>query len=149
MAKIIILDTGKKKDYTIFTHPDHRMLIYYFLLSLLVITIPYCIMRVWNIITTRYYIHLDRIVIEQGLINITRNEIQWYRIKSFQTDRSLFEQFFGLSSFLVFTSDKNLTSVKLLHMDGWREFEETFTELTEKSKRKNKDKELNLYSLNS
>lgn len=152
MSKIIIYEpTDENEESFIMTHPSSWMLVYYAIIgllgSVLIIPLIYTSIKMWEIMTTRYYFYEDRMVIERGLFFKTKNNIQWYRIKSIQSDRPLWQQFFGLGSFDVVTSDRFANNFRIIALSDWSTFEQMFQEIIEDSKDKNSHKELNHFAL--
>lgn len=151
MAVYILNDSTDPKDEYILTHPSHWMLLYYLLVAILgaVLIIPffYGLKKMWDISTTYYYFYEDRLVIERGLIFKEKNDIQWYRIKSFNVDRPLMQQLFGLGTFNMITSDRLAKTFELYALPNWNHFDTLFTDQIEYDKRNNSDKELNHFAL--
>lgn len=53
----------------------------------------------------KYEVNERTIVERKGILNVTRTEIHYYRIKSIMVDEPLWMRFFGLSNVMVKSSD--------------------------------------------
>lgn len=152
MSNILTYENPENtNDFMIVTHQDHRMMIWYTLVALLggifIYPLYWGFKKSWEVATTTYYFYPDRVVIEKGLFSKTKNEIQWYRIKSFQTTRSFIEMIFKLGTFDLETSDQFSGAQSLSHLSSYESFYNMINDLTEESKSNNTNKETNHFIL--
>ena len=62
---------------------------------------------------TRYALSDDRLFTSVGFLNIKDDEILLYRVRDFDTSRSLFQRLFGVGTVTVMSSDKSMPNLVL------------------------------------
>jgi len=62
---------------------------------------------------TRYKLSEDRLFISVGFLNIKDDEVLLYRVRDIDTQRSLWQRFFGVGTVTVLSSDQTMPSLVL------------------------------------
>ena len=62
---------------------------------------------------TRYAMSEDRLFISVGFLNIKDDEILLYRVRDIDTNRTLWQRFFGVGTVTIMSSDKTMPTMVL------------------------------------
>jgi uncharacterized membrane protein YdbT with pleckstrin-like domain len=95
----------------------------------------------------RYEINERTIVERKGILDVTRNEIHYYRIKSIRVEEPLWMRLFNLSNVFVKTSDPYLPELKLYAVPSGTLVREELRSMTSKRRKEENVREFDMYNL--
>jgi uncharacterized membrane protein YdbT with pleckstrin-like domain len=82
-----------------------------YLLCLLVIPIPWAIVRWLQVKTTTYRLTTERLITERGIFNKTTDTLELYRVRDLQITQPFFQRLFGLQTIHLLTADTSTPCV--------------------------------------
>ena len=62
---------------------------------------------------TEYSLDNDRLYIRRGLLNLTDDEVQLFRIQDFRVEYKLIDRIFGVGDIIIKSTDRTSPTVKL------------------------------------
>lgn len=83
---------------------------------------------------TRYMLSDDRLFVENGIVNLTENEVLLYRVQSLKLTVSLWQRIFGVGTICIHSSDQSMPCVVLENIKIPREVKELIHRLVEKAR---------------
>ncbi len=83
---------------------------------------------------TKYSLYMKKLVIEQGLLRSTENEVLLYRVVDITYSRGLFQKMFGLGTITVHAHDKTNPVIVIKNIKHSRDFKEAISEWVEKDR---------------
>jgi len=95
----------------------------------------------------RYEINERTIVERKGILDVTRNEIHYFRIKSIRVEEPLWMRLFNLSNVFVKTSDPYLPELKLYAVPSGTLVREELRSMTHSRRREENVREFDMYNL--
>jgi membrane protein YdbS with pleckstrin-like domain len=95
----------------------------------------------------RYEINERTIVERKGILDVTRNEIHYFRIKSIRVEEPLWMRLFNLSNVFVKTSDPYLPELKLYAVPSGTLVREELRSMTHNRRKEENVREFDMYNL--
>ena len=77
-----------------------------YLSCVLLLPLPLALWRYLQVRTTRYTLTPERLICQQGVLHRSSDEVELYRIKDYTITASLLDQWLGLSTLILVTSDQ-------------------------------------------
>lgn len=87
-----------------------------YLLCILVIPIPWAIIRWLTVKTTTYRLTTERLITERGIFSKTTDTLELYRVRDMQITAPFFQRLFGLQTIHLLTADTSTPSLILDYM---------------------------------
>lgn len=82
-----------------------------YLLCILVIPIPWAIVRWLTVKTTTYRLTTERLITERGIFSKTTDTLELYRVRDLQITAPFFQRLFGLQTVHLLTADTSTPCV--------------------------------------
>lgn len=123
--------------------------VFYLLCSVLIIAYGFgLILALWKYLDTRYnkiQISDQRIIEQRGILSITINQLELYRVKDIKIEQPLILRIFGLSTIVMHTSDSTNPLYILKGIDNGIELTEKIRKATDQRRDIKGVKELDFY----
>ncbi|MEG2263469.1 MAG: PH domain-containing protein [Clostridia bacterium] len=62
---------------------------------------------------TKYKLNHDHLIVDTGLLHLTRNNVKLFRVKDLRVEQPLFQRMLGCGFVVLYTSDASLPTVKI------------------------------------
>lgn len=87
---------------------------------------------------TKYSLDNDRLYIRRGLLNLTDDEVQLFRIQDFRVEYKLIDRIFGVGDIIIKSTDRTSPTVKLENVKYPSEVKELLYEKTMEARKRNR-----------
>ena len=87
---------------------------------------------------TEYSLDNDRLYIRRGLLNLTDDEVQLFRIQDFRVEYKLIDRIFGVGDIIIKSTDRTSPTVKLENVKYPSEVKELLYEKTMEARKRNR-----------
>lgn len=87
---------------------------------------------------TEYSLDNDRLYIRRGLLNLTDDEVQLFRIQDFRVEYKLVDRIFGVGDIIIKSTDRTAPTVKLENVKYPSEVKELLYEKTMEARKRHR-----------
>lgn len=114
---------------------------YWSLFGIIIVLYIFRILQTKNLI---YTFTTERLVFYYGILNKKKDYIEYFRIRDYYINRSLWMRIFGIAEFVIISTDRRLPLMKIKGLKGLYDYENELRYHIEESRVSGKGRELDI-----